>query len=197
MKVIAGLGNPGSKYDNTPHNIGFEVVNYLAEKLNAGWTSSRNFRAHTAKTTCQGSQLLLVKPQTFMNLSGSSLAKILRYFRCAPSDLVVILDDADLPLGRLRVRGQGGAGGHRGLISIIESLGTDDFARVRVGVGRETDRNLVDHVLSKFGTESHDMVVGAVQTATDAVICLIENDLNESMNRYNGWQYVADQAKPE
>lgn len=197
MKVIAGLGNPGSKYDNTPHNIGFEVVNYLAEKLNAGWTSSRNFRAHTAKATCRGSQLLLVKPQTFMNLSGSSLAKILRYFRCTPKDLVVILDDADLPLGRLRVRGHGGAGGHRGLISIIESLGTDDFARVRVGVGRETDRNLVDHVLSKFGTESHDMVVGAVQTATDAVICLIENDLNESMNRYNGWQYVADQAKPE
>lgn len=197
MKVVAGLGNPGAKYDNTPHNIGFEVINRLAEKLDAGWTSSRSFSAKTAKTTCQGSQLLLVKPQTFMNLSGASLAKILRYFRCDPKDLVVILDDADLPLGRLRMRGKGGAGGHRGLISIIESLGTDDFARVRVGVGRESDRNLVDHVLNKFGTESNEMVASAVQTATDAVICLIENDLNESMNRYNGWQYVADQVKPD
>ncbi|MFA7172919.1 MAG: aminoacyl-tRNA hydrolase [Kiritimatiellia bacterium] len=197
MKVVAGLGNPGIKYDNTPHNIGFEVINRLAEKLNAGWTSSRSFRAYIAKTTCLGSQLMLVKPQTFMNLSGTSLAKILRYFRCAPSDLVVVLDDADLPLGRLRVRGQGGAGGHRGLISIIESLGTDDFARVRLGVGRETDRNLVDHVLNKFSTDSNDMVARSVQTAADAVICLIENDLNESMNRYNGWQYVADQVKPE
>jgi len=194
VKVVAGLGNPGSKYDNTPHNIGFAVIDRLAEKLNAGWTNSRSFRACTAKTTCHGSQLLLVKPQTFMNLSGTSLALILRYFRCEPNDLVVVLDDADLPLGRLRVRGKGGAGGHRGLTSIIESLGTDDFARVRVGIGRETERNLVDHVLSPFGKESAELVAETVQTAAEATICLIENDLNESMNRYNGWQYDADQS---
>ncbi len=194
MKVVAGLGNPGIKYDNTPHNIGFAVVDRLAEKLNAGWTSSRSFRACTAKVTWKGSPLLLVKPQTFMNLSGTSLAQILHYFRCGPGDLAVVLDDADLPLGRLRIRGKGGAGGHRGLTSIIESLGTDDFARVRVGIGRDTDGNLVDHVLSKFGKESAELVAESVQTAAEAALCLIENDLNESMNRYNGWQYDADQS---
>ena len=192
MKVIAGLGNPGSKYDNTPHNIGFYIVDLLAEKLNAGWTKSSNFRACTAKTTFNGIQLLLVKPQTFMNLSGTSISLILRYFRCKPGDFTVILDDADLPLGRLRIRGKGGAGGHRGLTSIIESLGTDDFARVRVGIGREIKGNLVNHVLSKFGKESEDVVGEAVQTAVEATMCLIENDLNESMNRYNGWQYDTD-----
>ncbi len=197
VKVIAGLGNPGAKYDNTPHNIGFDIVDLLAQRLNAGWKSSKNFRACTAKTTWNGSQLLLVKPQTFMNLSGTSLALILRYFRCKPSDLTVILDDADLPLGRLRIRGKGGAGGHRGLTSIIESLGTDGFTRVRVGIGREIAGNLVKHVLNKFGKESEDVVAGAVEIATEAAMCLIENDLNESMNRYNGWQYDADNVKPE
>ena len=192
MKVIAGLGNPGSKYDKTPHNIGFCIVDLLAEKLNAGWTKSSNFRAYTAKTTFNGIQLLLVKPQTFMNLSGSSISLVLRYFRCKPDDFTVILDDADLPLGRLRIRGKGSAGGHRGLTSIIESLGTDDFARVRVGIGREIKGNLVNHVLSKFGKESEDVVDGSVQTAVDATMCLIENNLNESMNQYNGWQYDTD-----
>ena len=194
MKVIAGLGNPGAKYDNTPHNIGFDIVDLMAQRLNAGWTTSKNFRACTAKTTCNGSQLLLVKPQTFMNLSGTSIALILRYFRCKPADFTVILDDADLPLGRLRIRAKGSAGGHRGLLSIIESLGTDDFARVRVGVGREIAGNLVKHVLNKFGKEYEDVVAGTVQTASEATMCLIENNLNESMNRYNGWQYETDQG---
>ena len=196
MKVVAGLGNPGKKYDNTPHNIGFDIVDILAEKLSAGWKNHANFRVSTAKASWKGTQLLLVKPQTFMNLSGTGIAPLMRYFRCKPEDLTVVVDDADLPLGRLRIRAKGGAGGHNGLASIIENLGTQEFARVRVGVGRETPGGLIKHVLNKFASDHKEMVEGAVETATEAVLCLIENDLIESMNRYNGWQYEAG-VKPD
>ena len=191
MKVVAGLGNPGKKYDNTPHNIGFEIVDLLADKLSAGWKTHANFRVSAAKASWKGAQLLLVKPQTFMNLSGTGIAPLMRYFRCEPEDLTVVVDDADLPLGRLRIRAKGGAGGHNGLASIIENLGTQEFARLRVGVGRETPGGLIKHVLNKFAADQKKMVESAVETAAEAVLCLIDNDLTESMNRYNGWQYEA------
>lgn len=197
MKVVVGLGNPGKKYDNTPHNIGFEVVNLLAEKMGAAWKKHANFRVSAAKTSWQGTPLLLVKPQTFMNLSGTGIAPLMRYFRCEPEELTVVVDDADLPLGRLRIRAKGGTGGHNGLASIIENLGTQEFARLRVGVGREgSSGGLIAHVLSKFAVDQKEMVESAVQIAAEATLCLIENDLIESMNRYNGWQYEAE-IKPE
>jgi len=196
VKVVAGLGNPGQKYDNTPHNIGFEVVDLLAEKLSAGWKTYANFRVCAAKASWHGTQLLLVKPQTFMNLSGTGIAPLMRYFRSKPDDLTVVVDDADLPLGRLRIRAKGGTGGHNGLASIIENLGTQEFARVRVGVGRETTGGLINHVLNKFADDQKELVEKAVQTAAEAVLCLLENDLIESMNRYNGWQYEAG-TRPE
>jgi len=136
VKVIAGLGNPGREYAQTPHNVGFDVVVMLAERLQAEWRNSRRFQARTARATFAGCECLLVQPQTFMNLSGTSVAAVLRYHGGCPADLVVVLDDADLPLGRLRIRKSGSSGGHRGLASVIDVLGGGDFARVRLGVGR-------------------------------------------------------------
>ena len=122
MKMIAGLGNPGTAYANTPHNVGFDVVDLLAERMAAGWKNSSGFHARVARAACAGGPLLLVKPQTFMNLSGTSVAPLLRYYGGSPADLTVILDDADLPPGTLRIRASGGSGGHRGLASVIEAL---------------------------------------------------------------------------
>ncbi len=195
MKMFAGLGNPGETYANTPHNVGFDVVDLLAERLGAGWKNSSGFHARVARTTCAGESLLLAKPQTFMNLSGNSVAPLLRYYGGTPSDLTVILDDADLPLGKLRIRASGGSGGHRGLASIIEALGTEGFPRIRLGVGREERGDLVGHVLGKFGAERQTRVRGMIEAAADAAQCLTENGLNEAMNRYNGWS--AEEALPE
>lgn len=192
MKVIAGLGNPGEAYANTPHNVGFDVVDRLAQRLEAGWKNSSGFHARVAKTTCAGETVLLVKPQTFMNLSGTSVAPLLRYYGGGAEDLTVVLDDADLPLGKLRIRASGGSGGHRGLASVIEALGTEAFPRVRLGVGRQERRGLVDHVLGRFDEASLDAVRTTVEAAADAVMCQIEHGLNESMNRFNGWS--ADEA---
>ena len=195
MKLIAGLGNPGENYANTPHNVGFDVVDGLAQRLEAGWKNSSGFHARVARTTYAGEALMLVKPQTFMNLSGTSVVPLLRYFNGDPKDLTVVLDDADLPLGRLRIRTSGGSGGHRGLASVIEALGTDTFARVRLGVGREERKGLVDHVLGKFDEPRLKLVQATVGAAVDAVLCLIEHGLDESMNRFNGWS--AEQAQSE
>jgi PTH1 family peptidyl-tRNA hydrolase len=192
VKVVAGLGNPGKKYENTPHNIGFNVLDVLAEGLNAEWKTNNNFNATVAKVAFKGEPLLLVKPGTFMNLSGCAVAPIMRYFRCRTDELTVVVDDADLPLGKIRIRARGGAGGHNGLASIIEHLGTEEFARVRVGVGRAIGNELVEHVLNKFADNLKELVSASVNITVDAVLCLLENDLNESMNRYNGWQYAAE-----
>jgi len=189
---VAGLGNPGKKYDNTPHNIGFDVVNLLAEKLDADWKNHPRFQADLARSSYKGVPLLLVKPGTFMNLSGNAVAPLMRYLRCQNEDLTVVVDDADLPLGRIRIRAKGGNGGHNGLASIIENLGTDEFARVRLGVGRTIGDGLVEHVLSKFADDLKSVVSRSVNTAAEAVLCLLEKDLTESMNRYNGWQFEAE-----
>ena len=195
MKMIAGLGNPGTAYANTPHNVGFDVVDELAQRLGAGWKNSSGFHAHVARTAYAGETLMLVKPQTFMNLSGTSVAPLLRYYGGEPRDLTVVLDDADLPLGRLRIRTSGSSGGHRGLASVIEALGTEAFPRVRLGVGREERRGLVDHVLGKFDEQRLTLVRATVEAASDAVLCLIAHGLSESMNRYNGWS-ATDAVQP-
>lgn len=194
MKLIAGLGNPGKAYANTPHNVGFDVVDLLAQRLDAGWKNSSGFNAHVARATLAGETILLAKPQTFMNLSGTSVAPLLRYYGGSPEDLTVILDDADLPLGRLRIRSSGGSGGHRGLASIIEALGTQAFPRIRLGVGREERRDLVGHVLGKIDESRQDTVRSLIEKAADAAQCLAENGLNEAMNRFNGWS--AEEAQP-
>ncbi len=188
MKMIAGLGNPGEMYANTPHNVGFDVVDLLAERLGCGWKRSARFHAFVSRTRCAEEPILLVKPQTFMNLSGTSVVPLLRYYGGEPDDLIVVLDDADLPLGMLRIRAAGGTGGHRGLTSVIEALGSDAFTRVRLGVGREGRGSLADHVLGKFDEARQEKARAVVEAAADAVQCLTEKGLNEAMNRYNGWR---------
>lgn len=195
MKLIAGLGNPGESYANTPHNVGFDVVDVLAKRLEAGWKNSSGFHARVARTAYAGETLMLVKPQTFMNLSGTSVIPLLRYYGGDPADLTVVLDDADLPLGRLRIRASGSSGGHRGLASVIETLGTEAFSRVRLGVGREERGGLVGHVLGKFDEARLNVVRATVEAASEAVLCLIAHGLNESMNRYNGWCAEAAQSE--
>ncbi len=196
MKVIAGLGNPGAAYDETPHNVGFDVVALLAERLAAEWRRSTGFQARVARASSAGGPWILVQPQTFMNRSGLCVAPLLRYHGGAPEDLVVVLDDADLPVGRLRIRPGGGSGGHRGLASVIEALGTEAFVRVRLGVGRtQAEGGLVDHVLGRFAPAQRWVVRQTVAAAADAVQCLVEKGLAEAMNRFNGWQ--AEPAGPE
>ncbi len=191
MNVIAGLGNPGETYANTPHNVGFDVVDALADRLGAGWKNGSGFHARVARTAHAGKPIMLVKPQTFMNLSGTSVAPLLRYFGGEPRDLTVVLDDADLPFGRLRIRTSGGSGGHRGLASVIETLGTEAFPRIRLGVGRAERQGLVGHVLGKFDGDRLNTVREMVAAAADAALCLIANGLDEAMNRFNGWSASA------
>ena len=195
MKLIAGLGNPGATYANTPHNVGFDVVDRLAERYGAAWKNSSGFRAQVARAARADGPLLLAKPQTFMNLSGTSVAPLLRYHNGTPADLTVISDDADLPLGTLRIRSSGGSGGHRGLASIIEVLGTEAFPRVRLGVGRDARGNLVDHVLHKLDGDRLAIIRALVEAAADAVECLMEKGLNEAMNRFNGWSAAEVQTE--
>ena len=188
MKVIAGLGNPGKEYERTPHNVGFDVVDRLAARLGEGWRNSPKFHALTVRTAFAGETVLLVKPQTFMNLSGTSIGPLLKYFGGKPADLTVVVDDVNLPLGKLRIRAAGSCGGHNGLASVIQCLGTDAFTRIRLGMGRQAHGSLVDHVLGRFDEERQKVVSALEEASADAVELLIRNGLNEVMNRYNGWR---------
>ena len=195
MKIVAGLGNPGAAYARTPHNAGFDVLDRLAHRLGGAWRGQARFKAELARIRADAVDVLLVKPQTFMNASGEAVGPLTRYYNVAPADLVVVSDDADLPAGRLRVRPGGGAGGHRGLLSVIEACGTQAFARVRVGVGRgAAGAGLVDHVLGRLEPADEEAVRRTLEVAADAVLCLVAQGPAEAMNRFNGWDAAgADQ----
>jgi PTH1 family peptidyl-tRNA hydrolase len=190
MKVIAGLGNPGAEYANTPHSIGFEVVDALARSLGASWKRSSSFSGELAQGMLGSVKVLLVKPQTFMNLSGDCVAPVVRYHNAnAAEDLLVVSDDIDLPVGRLRIRKGGSAGGHNGLKSVIERTGSSDFVRLRIGVGRDPQSrsNVIGHVLGKFSPEDRQAMDEVVATAAEAVGAIENENLETAMNRYNGW----------
>lgn len=186
MKLIVGLGNPGPRYRQTRHNVGFMVLDRLAGRLGvSSWREK--FSAEAAEASHAGERLLLLKPQTFMNLSGVSVAKAARNnAEDLTRDLLVIVDDVNLPLGRLRLRGGGSAGGHNGLKSLIEHLATQEFARLRIGVGdREGPEGLADHVLGKFRPDEVPEVERAVDRAADAALSFVEHGLERAMNAYN------------
>ena len=187
MTVIAGLGNPGAEYANTPHSIGFEVVDALARRIGAEWRSSSSFKGELAQGALAGRKAMLVKPSTYMNLSGTCVAPVVKYHNSSPSELVVVSDDIDLPVGRIRVRKGGSAGGHRGLASVIECLGTADFLRVKVGVGRRGEKGVVGHVLGKIDVRDRAALDEAVAMAAEAAESLCETTPETAMNRYNGW----------
>ncbi len=189
MKVIAGLGNPGAQYANTPHSIGFEVVDAIAREIGAEWKASVSFKGELASGMFVGQKVLLLKPMTYMNLSGDSVAPVVRYHNATPADLLVISDDIDLPVGRLRIRVGGSAGGHNGLKSIIERVGTPAFTRLRVGVGRDAhDRSeVIGHVLGKFDPAKRAVMDQVVPAAVKAAAAIVSTTPQAAMNAWNGW----------
>ena len=186
-RIIIGLGNPGREYDGSRHNVGFRVADVLATKLGAEYKTKRRFAAEVAETKRGESALVLAKPLTYMNLSGQAAAALRDWYKCKPQDMVAIFDDADLKLGQLRVRGKGSSGGHNGVQSLIDLLGTDEFARVRLGIGRTShgDGELTDHVLSRFTKTEEPLVREMVDRAVEAVECLLERGLTVAMNQFN------------
>lgn len=192
MKLVVGLGNPGARYRDTRHNIGFEVVDELARRHGVSFESSR-WEALEARLRDTPGGALLVKPLTFMNLSGRAVAEAARYYRIDPGDLLVVADDVNLPLGRLRARARGSAGGHNGLASIIGALGTDEFPRLRVGVGRgDPRRDLADHVLARFEPGEGPAVDEMRARAADAAVLFLTDGIAAVMNRFN-----AEVAEPD
>ena len=184
MKIVAGLGNPGAQYADTPHSVGFETVDRLAAAAGVVWEDKRAFRCLMAKCVCAGVQTLLVKPQTFMNLSGESIAPVVKYHNAAPADLVVVQDDIDLPVGRIRIRKGGSHGGHNGVRNIIARLGSGDFLRVKIGVGKDR-ADVVGHVLGKFDPETRKTMDSVVATAADAVEAILRDGPDRAMNDFN------------
>ena len=190
MKVIAGLGNPGAEYANTPHSIGFEVVDALAREIGASWKASSSFGGELAAGMLGGMKVVLVKPMTYMNLSGDCVAPVVQYHNAkAAEDLLVVSDDIDLPVGKMRVRKGGSAGGHNGLKSVIERTGTPDFVRLRLGVGRDSREraNVIGHVLGKFSPADRRVMDEVVAQAVKAIGTIELESAETAMNRYNGW----------
>jgi PTH1 family peptidyl-tRNA hydrolase len=185
VKAIVGLGNPGSQYKGTRHNVGFDVVDELARRESVGFESAPA-EALIAKWRRADGPVLLVKPLTFMNLSGQAIGELTRYFKIELGDLIVIVDEVHLPLGKLRARKRGSAGGHNGLKSVIAHLG-DEFSRLRMGVGRGADqRNLADHVLSRFEKDEAAEVERMTARAADAAEMFIASGIEAVMNAFNG-----------
>lgn len=189
MYVLAGLGNPGSKYSNTRHNAGFDAIDFLCRKFNTECGKSE-FMALTGKTVIEGENILLVKPQTFMNRSGESIEKILSYYKVDPNEnLIVLVDDIMLDAGRMRIRKGGSAGGHNGLKSIIECTGTDGFKRIRLGVGKlENGADMVKHVLSRLPDDDRGRLEKIFEDVSGALSLIIKGEFDAAMNRYNGIQ---------
>lgn len=188
MKMIVGLGNPGREYAHTRHNVGFDVLDLLAKQAGAEWKKSWRWPVETGEAEVGGRRLTLVKPRTFMNASGPPVAALARKKGIAPADVLIVYDDVDLPAGQLRLRKKGSAGGHNGIKSVIASLGTEEFPRIRVGVGRpeQGGRDMVDHVLSKFAPDEREEMAAAMKRAADAVARAVESGMDRAMNEFNG-----------
>ncbi len=185
MKVVVGLGNPGRRYAGTRHNVGYDVLDLLAQGPRARAFADR-FEAQVAELAEEPDRVLLVKPQTFMNLSGRCVRRVLDFYKVAPEDLLVVCDDINLPLGKLRARAHGTHGGHNGLRNIQEHLGTTEYSRLRVGIGAPEPGEAVDHVLSRFRASEIEPIRDAEARAVQAVLLWIHRGIQACMNQYNG-----------
>jgi len=183
MKLIVGLGNPGKAYASNRHNVGFHCIDYFA-RCHRISIRERKARAKIGIGEVDEKRVVLAKPRTFMNLSGQAVSRLVRQYSVSLEDLVVICDDLDLPLGKVRIRQRGGSAGHKGIESIIESLGSKDFPRIRVGIGRP-DGDEISYVLSDFTAEEKDAVKEAVAEVVDALYCILTEGIEAAMNRYN------------
>lgn len=185
MKMVIGLGNPGKQYENTRHNIGFQVIDELADRLNATSMQSKFNGMYTVIHRPEG-KVMLVKPLTYMNLSGECVRPLMDYYDVDVEDIIVLYDDLDFPPGELKLRQKGSAGGHNGMKSLIAHLGTDQFKRVRLGVGRPTNgMKIADYVLSNFSKEEMPEIQAMVEKGADACIEWLQTSFLEVMNQYN------------
>ena len=184
MKMVVGLGNPGDEYINTRHNTGFMVIDSLAEALEIK-VKKRKFGARFASGEFADKKLILLKPWQFMNRSGQAVATAVGFYKLNLGSLLVVTDDMDIEPGRIRIRTKGSAGGHNGLADIIDKLGTNEFARCRIGIGRSADQESVDYVLDRPTEAEKPLLTAAVERARDAVFCWIEYGLETAMNKFN------------
>lgn len=185
MKIIAGLGNPGTEYAQTKHNVGFMLVDALAEHLNApAW--KEDFFSAITEVRIGGEKVFLVKPLTYMNNSGEALGPMLSYYKVDVDDLVVVHDDMDIPAGTVRIRKKGGSGGHNGIKSILTHVGSEDFARVRIGIGRPpAGWTVINHVLAPFSSEDAPKIRAAIDYLLPAAECIVTDGVDLAMNKYN------------
>ncbi len=185
MKIIAGLGNPGNKFAGTRHNVGFSTIVYLGDKYNIRFTEKKH-KAVYGTGIIEGEKVILAMPQTFMNLSGESVRELADYYKCGLEDIIIVYDDIDLPIGKIRIREKGSAGGHNGMKNIIVHLGSQEFVRVRVGVGKKPDNmDLADYVLSRFTrVEIPDIRTGC-EMAGEAVEVILKDGAAAAMNKFN------------
>ncbi len=184
MKMLVGLGNPGDQYRNTRHNMGFKVIDAIAAALDVD-TGQRKFGARFGSGEFADKKLILLKPWQFMNRSGQAVATAVGFYKLDVADLLVVTDDMDLEPGRIRIRAKGSAGGHNGLADIIEKLGTDEFARCRIGIGRSGEQQAVDFVLDEPAQADKVLLAEAAERARQAVLCWIEHGIDRAMNMFN------------
>lgn len=185
MKLIVGLGNPGQEYKNTRHNVGFEVIENLAE---LPFKMNKKFNAEVSGGRLKREKLILLKPQTFMNNSGQAVIAAAHFYKIKPADILVIHDDIDLPLGKIRIKKDGSSGGHRGVESIIAALGSENFIRLKIGVAPEArpkNFDAANFVLKKFGKTEEKTLVETIKKATDAVAMILANGTDAAMNQFN------------
>ena len=186
MLVIVGLGNPDDKYQGTRHNVGFDVIDLLAEKYNIA-VDTKKHRAYIGKGIIGGQKVILAKPQTYMNLSGESVRSLVEYYKVDPeTELLIIFDDISLDVGQLRIRKKGSAGGHNGIKNIIANLGTSVFQRIKVGVGEKPKGyDLADYVLGRFSKEERELIKEGFACAAEAVAMITAGEIDQAMNKYN------------
>ena len=197
MKILVFLGNPGSKYSRTRHNIGFMAGEKFAE-LNKIKVSKKAFLSETGTGKIEGADVLLLFPQTYMNESGRAIGPLLSWYKLEPQDLIVVHDDMDIPAGAVRIRRKGSAGGHNGIKSILYHVGDENFARVRIGIGRpQPGWTVVNHVLAPFSSEDAPKIREAIQYLLPAVECIVTEDVDMAMNRYNPKKQKKKKAEPE
>lgn len=183
MKLIVGLGNPGPEYQGTRHNVGFVAIGFLSQRYHIA-VRSRRSQALVGEGFIGSEKVILARPMTFMNLSGQAVSGLMRHYRLTPADVIILCDDVNLPLGRLRIRASGSAGGHNGLKSIIHSLGSDAFPRVRIGIGSPR-HEMIDHVLGKFHRSEREAVEDATTRAADAAETIVQSGIDTAMNQFN------------
>lgn len=191
MKIIVGLGNPDSRYEGTRHNMGFEVIDRLADRLSV-MVIKKEKHALTGTGICAGQKVMLVKPQTYMNLSGESVRPLMDYYNVAVEDLIVIVDDVSIAPGVIRMRPSGSEGGHNGLKSISQHLGSRDYARLRIGVGSAKPGEMIDYVLGRPSADDRVQISCAQEAAVEAVMCWVSDGVDAAMSKYNGFHGKED-----